>query len=75
MSVGFDADSAEHDAIIDAERREANARRSLASICETVQRVYMVLEDVSKEAEEGSRLRSELETAVKKLRATIVANT
>lgn len=50
-------------------------RSRIAAFCDTAMRVVMVLEDVAPEAEKGSRLRSEIEAAAKKLRAAVIAAT
>lgn len=50
-------------------------RRRIASFCDTAMRIVMVLEDVAPEAEKGSRLRSEIEAAAKKLRSAVIAAT
>lgn len=50
-------------------------RRRIASFCDTAMRIVMVLEDVAPEAEKGSRLRSEIETAAKKPRSAVIAAT
>lgn len=54
---------------------EFDERRVIASFCETTMRVVLVLEDLAQFEEKGSRIRSELEMACKKLRSAVLAAT